>query len=85
MCDVTMGMAIMPISRHSALAPFFMISVSATLRFHMITAKKTLRAGIDPWPPPRLLVARLRQSVGDAPKGIPGPQPNISVPRDMAR
>lgn len=38
MCDVTMGMALIPISRHSALASFFKISVSTTLTFHMITA-----------------------------------------------
>lgn len=37
-CDVTMGMAIIPISRHSALASFFKISVATTLTFHMITA-----------------------------------------------
>jgi len=33
-----MGMAIMPISRHSALASFFKISVATALMFHMITA-----------------------------------------------
>ena len=38
MCDVTMGMALIPISRHSALASFFKISVATTLAFHMITA-----------------------------------------------
>ncbi len=38
MCDVTMGMVIIPISRHSALASFFKISVATTLAFHMITA-----------------------------------------------
>ncbi|KAH7327415.1 hypothetical protein BKA65DRAFT_566857 [Rhexocercosporidium sp. MPI-PUGE-AT-0058] len=38
LCDVTMGMAILPISRHSALASFFKISVATTLTFHMITA-----------------------------------------------
>lgn len=38
MCDVTMGMVIIPISRHSALASFFKISVATTLTFHMITA-----------------------------------------------
>ena len=38
MCDVTFGMAIIPVSRHSALASFFKISVSTTLAFHMITA-----------------------------------------------
>ncbi|KAE8445704.1 hypothetical protein EG329_012883 [Mollisiaceae sp. DMI_Dod_QoI] len=38
LCDVTMGMVILPISRHSALASFFKLSVATTLRFHMITA-----------------------------------------------
>ncbi|KUJ09557.1 uncharacterized protein LY89DRAFT_761136 [Mollisia scopiformis] len=38
LCDVTMGMAILPISRHSALASFFKLSVATTLTFHMITA-----------------------------------------------
>jgi hypothetical protein len=38
LCDVTMGMVILPISRHSALASFFKISVSATLTFHMLIA-----------------------------------------------
>ncbi|KAB8356629.1 hypothetical protein FH972_024206 [Carpinus fangiana] len=38
MCDVTMGMVLLPISRHSALASFFKISVSTTLTFHMFTA-----------------------------------------------
>lgn len=38
LCDVTMGMAIIPISRHSALASFFKISVATTLTFHMLTA-----------------------------------------------
>lgn len=38
LCDVTMGMALMPISRHSALASFFKISVATTLTFHMFTA-----------------------------------------------
>ena len=37
-CDVTMGMALIPISRHSALASFFKLSVSTTLAFHMLTA-----------------------------------------------
>jgi hypothetical protein len=36
--DVTMGMALIPISRHSALASFFKLSVSTTLAFHMIIA-----------------------------------------------
>jgi hypothetical protein len=38
LCDVTMGLAIIPISRHSALASFFKISVATTLTFHMVTA-----------------------------------------------
>ncbi len=38
LCDITMGMAILPISRHSALSSFFKISVATTLTFHMITA-----------------------------------------------
>lgn len=38
MCDITMGLTIIPISRHSALASFFKISVSTTLTFHMLTA-----------------------------------------------
>lgn len=38
MCDVTFGMAIIPVSRHSALASFFKISISTTLAFHMMTA-----------------------------------------------
>jgi len=37
-CDVTMGMVLIPISRHSALASFFSVSVSTALTFHMITA-----------------------------------------------
>lgn len=37
-CDITMGMVLIPISRHSALASFFKLSVSTTLAFHMITA-----------------------------------------------
>ena len=37
-CDVTMGMAIIPISRHSALASFFKISVATTLTFHLMMA-----------------------------------------------
>ena len=37
-CDVTMGMVLIPISRHSALASFFKLSVSATLMLHLITA-----------------------------------------------
>lgn len=38
MCDVTMGMVLIPISRHSALASFFKIAVSSTLTNHMLTA-----------------------------------------------
>ena len=37
-CDVTMGMVLLPISRHSALASFFKLSVSTCLAFHMLTA-----------------------------------------------
>jgi len=37
-CDITMGMVLLPISRHSALASFFKLSVSTTLAFHMVTA-----------------------------------------------
>ena len=37
-CDITMGMVLIPISRHSALASFFKLSVSTTLAFHMLTA-----------------------------------------------
>jgi hypothetical protein len=37
-CDVTMGMVLIPVSRHSALASFFKLSVSTTLAFHMIAA-----------------------------------------------
>lgn len=37
-CDVTMGMVLLPISRHSALASFFKIAVSTTLTFHMLAA-----------------------------------------------
>ena len=38
MCDITMGMVLVPISRHSALASFFKMSVSTTLTNHMLTA-----------------------------------------------
>ena len=38
MCDVTMGMVLVPISRHSALASFFQLSVSTTLTMHMLSA-----------------------------------------------
>ena len=41
MCDVTMGMVLLPISRHSALASFFKISTHATLLIH-VTAAYTL-------------------------------------------
>lgn len=37
-CDVTMGMVLVPISRHSALASFFQLSVSTTLTLHMFSA-----------------------------------------------
>lgn len=37
-CDITMGMVLLPISRHSALASFFKLSVSTTLTNHMLTA-----------------------------------------------
>jgi hypothetical protein len=38
LCDVTMGMVLIPVSRHSALASFFKLSVSTTLTFHMLMA-----------------------------------------------
>ena len=38
LCDITMGMVLLPISRHSALASFFKISVSTTLTNHVLTA-----------------------------------------------
>ena len=38
LCDITMGMVLLPISRHSALASFFKLSVSTTLTNHMLTA-----------------------------------------------
>ena len=38
LCDVTMGMVLLPISRHSALASFFQISVSTTFTNHILTA-----------------------------------------------
>lgn len=38
LCDVTMGMVLIPVSRHSALAAFFKLSVSTTLTFHMLMA-----------------------------------------------
>lgn len=37
-CDITMGMAILPVSRHSSLASLLNLSVATTLTFHMITA-----------------------------------------------
>ena len=38
LADVTMGMTLIPISRHSALASFFKLSVSTTLTFHMMVS-----------------------------------------------
>lgn len=38
LCDITMGMVLLPISRHSALASFFKIAVSTTLTNHILTA-----------------------------------------------
>ena len=38
LCDVTMGMVLLPISRHSALASFFQIAVSTTLANHTLSA-----------------------------------------------
>lgn len=38
LCDITMGMVLLPVSRHSALASFFHISVSTTLTFHVLMA-----------------------------------------------
>lgn len=37
-CDVTIGMALLPVSRHSALASFFDVSASTTLTYHVLTA-----------------------------------------------
>lgn len=37
-CDVTMGMVLLPVSRHSALATFFKLSLSTTLAFHRLAA-----------------------------------------------
>ena len=37
-CDITTGMIILPVSRHSALVSFFKLSVSTTLAAHMIAA-----------------------------------------------
>ena len=36
--DVTMGMVLLPVARHSALASFFRLSPSTTFTFHMIQA-----------------------------------------------
>ena len=38
LCDVTFGMVLLPVSRHSALSSFFKLSVSTTLAFHMVMA-----------------------------------------------
>lgn len=38
LADITMGMVILPISRHSALASFFKLGVATTLTNHMFTA-----------------------------------------------
>lgn len=38
LCDITMGMVLLPISRHSALASFFQLSASTTLTNHTLTA-----------------------------------------------
>ena len=38
MCDITMGMVLLPVSRHSALASFFKISVSTSLTNHVLTS-----------------------------------------------
>ena len=38
MCDVTMGMVLLPVSRHSALASFFKLSTSTILTNHMLLA-----------------------------------------------
>ena len=38
LCDITMGLVLLPISRHSALASFFHISVATTLTNHALTA-----------------------------------------------
>ncbi|KAL9595107.1 MAG: hypothetical protein Q9219_006650 [cf. Caloplaca sp. 3 TL-2023] len=38
LCDVTMGITLIPISRHSALASFFQLAVSSTLTMHMLAA-----------------------------------------------
>ena len=38
LADVTMGLVLLPISRHSALSAFFKLSISTTLTFHMMIA-----------------------------------------------
>lgn len=38
MCDITMGMVLLPISRHSALVSFFQIDVSSALTNHILAA-----------------------------------------------
>lgn len=38
LCDVTMGMVLIPVSRHSALVSFFKFSASTVYTFHMLTA-----------------------------------------------
>ena len=38
LCDITMGMVLVPISRHSALASFFKLSISTMLTYHMLLA-----------------------------------------------
>jgi hypothetical protein len=38
LADVTMGMVLIPVSRHSALSSFFKLSTSTTLVFHMMMA-----------------------------------------------
>ena len=37
LCDITMGMVLLPISRHSALAAFFQVSNSTTIANHIFT------------------------------------------------
>ena len=38
LCDVTMGMVLLPVTRNSALASFFKLSAATTFAFHMIQA-----------------------------------------------
>lgn len=38
LCDITMGMVLLPVSRHSALASFFKISTHSALTSHVVTA-----------------------------------------------